>query len=155
MSGICAVSRKAWFRAVRESCGYSQQDVAVASGVRVLAVKRWERQDGPEPPEDVCRWLAKALSEHDALVAEMCSGIMSSTGAVAVLDLYRTQEDCDRAYGTDAKACPPYGYLNAIARSAAERLRSAGVTVQWRYPGEDAGCSYDETDPRPIGIQSR
>lgn len=145
-------SRKAWFRATREVCGISQLDVADEADVRVLTVKRWERPDGPEPPEDVCRWLSEALSDHDAAVDEMCSGIMSSTGTVAVLDLYRTQEECDRAFGGTEGAGVPFGFRNAITRDAAERLRSAGLMVRWRYPGEGAGCSYDETDPRPAGI---
>lgn len=127
--------RKAWLRATREICGMSQQEVADAVGVRILTVKRWERQGFPEPPEDVCRWMLAAREDHDRAVDEMVSTL--SHGRTALIDIYRSQADCDREFGGTEGAGVPYGYRNAIARSAAERLRLAGVDVVWRYPDEE------------------
>lgn len=127
--------RKAWLRATREICGMSQQEVADATGVRVLTVKRWERQGYPEPPEDVCRWMLTAREDHDRAVDEMVSAL--SRGKKAVIDIYRSQVDCEREFGGTEGAAVPFGYRNSIARSAAERLRLAGVDVVWRYPDEE------------------
>lgn len=134
-------SRKAWFRATRELCGISQQDVADEADVRVLTVKRWERLDGPEPPEDVCRWLLDALEDHDSAVDELCAAHVSGSGPVAALALFRTQEECDRAFGGTEGADVPFGYRNAIARSAAERLTRMGFPVRWRYADEDGAST--------------
>lgn len=130
-----AQSRKAWLRATREIVGMSQQEVADAVGVRVLTVKRWEKQGFPEPPEDVCQWMLAARENHDQAVDEMVAAL--GRGKRAVIDFYRSQEDCDREFGGTEGAGVPYGYRNAIARSAAERLCLAGVDVVWRYPDEE------------------
>ena len=123
------VSRKAWLRATREACGTSQQDLARRLGVRPLTVRRWEREDGPEPPEDVMGHLALALEAHDRAVAELVRSALEearSTGAATL--------EVRREHGEDGPLSPQE--LNRIATDAAAELRRAGIPVEWRYPGE-------------------
>lgn len=123
------VSRKAWLRATREACGTSQQDLARRLGVRPLTVRRWEREGGPEPPDDVMGHLERALEAHDRAVAELVRSALDearSTGA-ATLEVRREQ-------GEDGPVSPQE--LNRVATDAAAALRGVGIEVEWRYPGE-------------------
>lgn len=143
MSGTCATNRKAWFRATREICGLSQSDVADEAGVNVMSVKRWEKQGEAEPPEDVCAWLLAARQDHDDAVDDICREYVmwlhhdSKLQPVALMEIYRNQRDANLERDANDWADMPYSYVNAIRKSAAERLRGMGITVRWRYPDEE------------------
>lgn len=129
---------KATFRAMRERLGLTQQDVADIAGVRVLAVKRWEKPGEAEPPEDV--WAA--LEEMRGRMLHMAGfsvdkavELRDETGAGSVaLTYYRSQDQHD-AVGREPG---PYGYTNAVARLTADYLEAEGFEVEFRYPDEGA-----------------
>lgn len=137
---------KAWFRATREICGLTQQNVADAAGVRIMTVKRWEKQGQADPPEDVCDWLSTVRRAHDAAVDDICRTYLKRLRAapeehpVIPMEIWRNQEDADNSHVSAGREGSPYGYVNAIRKSAAERLRGMGVGVVWRFPedGEPA-----------------
>lgn len=133
------MSHKAWMRAVRETCGISQHDLAKVAGVEPLTVKRWERQGETEPPEHVLAYLARELEAHDAYVTEMVESLAGSLrgGGRALVDIYRTQADSDREYERTGEEPIPYRRWNACNIDAANRLRQLGIEVVWRYPDEE------------------
>lgn len=124
------------FRALRELCGITQQQAADACGVRVLTVKRWERGDAPVP-DDAMAWLMECVAEHDRGVADELGEIMANIpeGAEICLTYYRTQEQADLAAYPEAAG--PFGFLNAVYRSVAERLVAMGYKVSFSYPDEE------------------
>ena len=127
---------KANFRALREMCGVTQQQVADELGVRALTVKRWEKGETPIPG-DAMAWLTGCVEEHDAGVAENLGRILATIPAdgEVCLTYYRTQEQADaEAYPEQAG---PYGFLNAVTRSTAERLVAMGYRVSFTYPDEE------------------
>lgn len=138
------MSNKAEFRALREACGLTQQNVADAVGVRVTAVKRWERPGWPDPPEDVREYLEierDRLEQMASYAADKAVELRDETGAERVtLSYYRDQEHYDRA-GRDAG---PVGYANAAARLAALYLEAEGLEVAFSYP-EDRKTGDVET----------
>lgn len=126
------------FRAMREICGVTQQQVADALGVRVLAVKRWEKGERPIP-DDALEWMRSAAVEHTEGVRTEVGEVMASAepGEAVCLEYYRTQEQCDMAAelaGTDAG---PYQFVNAVRRSVGERLVDMGYAVSYAYPDEE------------------
>lgn len=129
------IKTKAAFRAVRESCGLSQQDVADEAGVRVLSVKRWENPDHPsQPPDDVWAFLlhARAAMHEDAReIAERIAE--TSQGGEVSLDYYRTQADLD-AVQLDGGMDEPVGYHNARMRLIGDLLDRAEIPHTFAYP---------------------
>lgn len=124
------------FRALREMCGVTQQQAADALGVRVLTVKRWEKGETPIP-DDAMGWLMECVAEHDAGVSESLGRILAAlpAGGEVCMTYYRTQEQADaEAYPEQAG---PYGFLNSITRSTAERLVAMGHRVSFSYPDEE------------------
>lgn len=125
------------FRALREMCGVTQQQVADRLGVRVVTIKRWERGDSPVP-EDAMALIMSAMAEHDAGVADDLARILASAepGAEICMPYYRSQAqadlDCD-----PGETAGPYNFLNAITRSTAERLVAMGYRVSFSYPDEE------------------
>lgn len=123
------------FRALREICGVTQQQAADELGVRALTVKRWEKGE-PRVPDDAMKWLIELVAEHDERVEENVGRMMASkqTGEICMV-YYRTQEQADvEAYPEQAE---PYGFLNAVTRSTAERLMAMGYSVSFSYPDEE------------------
>ncbi len=129
-------------RAMREICGITQQQMADALGVRALAVKRWESGER-EAPQDALDWLSEALREHDAAVAELVGGVVAQvpSGVECVLDYYRTQEQAEAV--ANGGECAPHQFLDAVARSAAERLTFLGYRVSFAYPDEERRYHYE------------
>lgn len=131
---------KAAFRALREECGLSQQNVADASGVRVLAVKRWESPalDGHQPPDDAWEWLVamrEGLRREAAEAAEAAIDALREAGEEeAVVMYYKSQDHLDSRSGEGR----PYGYVNATSREAARIIEASGHAVAYRYAGFDA-----------------
>ena len=132
------IESKATFRAMRERLGLTQQDVADAVGVRVLAVKRWERPGFSEPPEDAWEHLEVMVSLMEDMV-EFSVGkareLTESTGAVSVvLTYFRDQEQYDASGRDDG----PYGFANAISREVGAVLTDEGIEVEFAYPDDGA-----------------
>ena len=129
---------KANFRALREMCGLSQQDVADAADVNRRSVKRWEESGNDwEPPEDVWEWILACAEVQAETVDAAVSAAMAHPGGAVQVTYYRTQEQFD-AMGRDDG---PYGMANANSRLAAHRLMALGREVEFSYP-DDAGNVY-------------
>ena len=130
------MSAKAEFRALREACGLTQQNVADAVGVRVTAVKRWERPGWPDPPKDVREYLEgerDRMADMASFSVDKAIELRDGTGAERVaLSYFRDQEHYD-ATGRDPGS---YGFANAAARLAAMHLEAEGVEVEFVYPEE-------------------
>ena len=130
---------KADFRAIRETIGLTQGDVAKALGVALRTVKRWEHPDWQEPPEDAEAWLLGMLERHDALVDEAVDRVLAiaaKRGAPDVVSItyYRDQAQHD-AHGREPG---PYGFANSVAREVALDLAGEGIETEFRYPDDDA-----------------
>ena len=130
---------KADFRAIRETIGLTQGDVAKACGVALRTVKRWEHPDWQEPPEDARAWLLDMQERHDALVDEAVDralAIAAKRGApeVVAITYYRDQAQHD-AHGREPG---PYGFANSVAREVALDLNGEGVETEFRYPDDGA-----------------
>lgn len=130
---------KADFRAIRETIGLTQGDVAKALGVALRTVKRWEHPDWQEPPEDAWEWLLDMHDLHDALVDEAVDRALAIVGergepAAVVTTYYREQSQYD-AHGRDEGL---YGFANSIAREVAHDLNGEGIETEFRYPDDDA-----------------
>ena len=133
---------KAEFRAMREAVGFSQQALASKLGVRPLSVKRWERPDidGYYPPADARDLLDSYIAKHDQMVTEAFAEVRRQVKAIGrkpdciPITYYRDQAQYD-ALGRDEGY---YGVANANARALSGKLRRAGYTVEFRYPGGGA-----------------
>ena len=127
--------RAARFRAIRETCGVSQAQVARAMGVREITVRRWESGRTPVPP-DAGEWLLEAAEEHQRGVDEAVERIAGlPKGSTVAMTYYRSQEQADIEAGPGEAG--PYAFLNAITRSAAERLAQMGYSIDYAYPDEE------------------
>ncbi|MEF9877003.1 MAG: hypothetical protein RR772_08860 [Gordonibacter sp.] len=122
---------KAGFKAARELCGLSQLDVANACDVRVLAVKKWEKPGGAEPPQDAWDFLESCIDAQNEAVECAMSAAIARGGAVQIA-YYRSQAQYDDL-GSDPG---PYGMANANARLVAHRLRALGFHVDFSYPDD-------------------
>lgn len=129
---------KADFRAIRETIGLTQGDVAKACGVALRTAKRWEHPDWQEPPEDACEWLLGMLERHDvavdAMVDEAMALVREHGSEVVSIIYYRDQSQYD-ACGREPV---PYGFVNSIAREVALDLNGEGIETEFRYPDEGA-----------------
>lgn len=128
------MSKKAWCKYARELCGIPQSELAAQLNVSVVTVKKWERRTTTaEPPQDCLDWLARAVEAHDNDVAELVDRVLAAPrGTVASLPWYPDQETADAdGVGT------PYGYMNAVTRSAAEQLSRLGVPAVISYPDDE------------------
>lgn len=124
---------KASFRALREACGYTQQDIADEFDVDIRSVKRWERPNGSyAPPEDVFCWLEHELSRMMLLAAKMAESSLEIGDGEISIAYYRTQDDLD-SYQLDAGVDEAVGFVNAASRYAAMIIMSAGRDVTFRY----------------------
>ena len=128
----------ATFRAIRETIGLTQGDVAKALGVALRTVKRWEHPDWQEPPDDACEWLLGMLERHDAAVDAMVDEALALArehGPEAVsITYYREQSQYDACGRDDG----PYGFVNSIAREVALDLAVEGIETEFRYQDEGA-----------------
>lgn len=127
---------KAAFRALREECGLTQQDIADEAGVRILSVKRWENTNKDnQPPDDVWAFLLAArgaLYQDAREVAEQIIDSVKATGGKEVqLRYYRTQEQLDTVQLPDTDE--PYGYANARTREVARLLDKAEIPYTYSY----------------------
>ena len=125
-------------KALRESVGLSQADLADLAGVTVRSVRRWERDI--TPPEDVLELLEryvirKAKAVEAALeTVDRVTGQMGRAPDLVPMTYYRSQAEYDEL-GRDLG---PVGVANANARAVADALLARGVAVEFRYPDEGA-----------------
>ena len=128
----------ATFRALRETIGLTQGDVAKALGVSLRTVKRWEHPDWQEPPEDARAWLLDMHDRHDAAVDAMVDKAMALVREhgpeVVSITYYRDQSQYDACGKDDG----PYGFVNSIAREVALDLNGEGIETEFRYPDDVA-----------------
>ena len=125
-------------KAMRESVGLSQADLAGLAGVTVRSVRRWERDI--TPPEDVLGLLEryvirKAKAVEAALeTVDRVAEQMGRAPDLVPMTYYRSQAEYDEL-GRDPG---PVGVANANARAVADALMARGVAVEFRYPDEGA-----------------
>lgn len=130
---------KAAFRAIREECGLTQQDVAAEADVRILTAKKWEKpnSDIKEPPDDVWQWLLALRGAMYQDAREMAEQIVASLPEGArdlTLDYYRTQEELDAVQLPGADE--PVGYVNARMRLVGQMLDAKEIPYTYRYRSE-------------------
>lgn len=126
------------YRALREICGVTQQQVADVLGVSVLTVKKWEKGVN-RVPDDALSFIREAAAEHTRAVRTEAAEAASSAqpGSALCLTYYRTQEQADLEAGLTGEAAGPYQFLNAVRRSVGERLIDMGYLVSFKYPDEE------------------
>lgn len=128
---------KAAFRAIREECGFSQQDIADEADVSIRSVKFWEdTREDRQPPDNVWQFLLAArgaLYQDAREIAEQITKSLKQTGATDLqLRYYRTQEQLD-AYQLGTGVDEPYGYANARMREVARLLDKAEIPYTFSY----------------------
>ena len=131
---------KATFKALRETVGLSQDNIAELCSVTVASVKRWERPGFQNPPEDAWGILLDAYSAHCDAVAVALGQVDELAEALGYdpelvpITYYRAQAQYDEL-GRD----PGFvGVVNARARAIGDALLSQDIEVEWRYPEEGA-----------------
>lgn len=135
------VARKAALKALRETVGMTQSDLAEELGVDVRSVKRWESAASDNAaPADAWAVLERARGTQRrqvayalAVVREQADALGHAPDAVA-LTYYRDQQQYDACGRDDG----PYGVANANARAVAAALEGEGFAVEFRYPEEGA-----------------
>lgn len=141
------IRTKADFRALRESVGLTQQDVADEAGVSVRTVKRWEAPDGQDAPDDVVSFLIACKKSIDIDVSRYVDVVHTEVeeGATVMVPYYRTQEDLD-AVQIGQGADMPVGFVNALSRKIAERLDAEGYDVFFEYSPHELDDSASSVD---------
>lgn len=129
---------KAAFRAFREECGLTQQDIADEADVRVMTVKNWENPNKPNSvvPDDVWQFILGLRGAMYQDAREIVEQIISSLPEGAkdlVLDYYRTQEDLDSVQLPEVD--DPVGYVNARTRLVGQMLDAKEIKYSYAYRG--------------------
>lgn len=133
------IKTKAAFRALRESCGMTQKNVADEADVAMFSVKRWENEDesSHQPPDDVWEWLVECHQSMIAEARESAAKLLAlareerNDGPIAIR-YYRTQEALDEAQ-LPLSIDRPVGYVNAVSMRAAEIIEDAGMDTLLMY----------------------
>lgn len=134
------------FTAIREFIGLSQQELGEAVGASSQAVKRWQRPDWPDPPEDVWEYLE---SMAETFVSMKNQIVLSCQDKRCVRLLYfRTREEFERL----AASPYPVGFVNAVARYSWQSLLGFGVSVEFEYPEE--GQTIELSGPSDMVVSS-
>ena len=132
---------KADFKALREACGLSQQNVADALGVHLQTIKRWEKPSFPYAvPDDAFAYL-DSVAESQANQVNYMLGVVAQqveqfgkNPVLVPITYYRDQQMYDK-YGRDEG---PFGWPNAVARKLAYELDKRGISYSFRYPDDGA-----------------
>lgn len=141
------VSRtKAALKALRETVGMTQRDLAGELGVDVRSVKRWESETSPNAaPDDAWRVLGEAREVQLQQITSILEfarervALSEREPAAFTLTYYRDQAQ----YDTSGRADGPFGVANANARAAADALEREGFAIEFHYPERAAGGSVE------------
>lgn len=128
------MSEAANFRVLRETMGFTREDVADALGVSVRSVKRWENpREENLPPEDAWVLLEDAQKKRREIVSQALEVVdyAKARGGVVEMTYYRSQEQFDKV---GDGGC--YRVANANARAVAKGLEDEGIVVEWSYPDD-------------------
>lgn len=132
---------KAAFKALRESAGLSQQNVADALDVNISTAKRWEKPSFPyDAPDDAWEYLEGVKETQEEQVSFMLAAVaeqveqMGKEPVVVPITYYRDQKMYDE-FGRDPG---PFGWPNAVARKVVYELERRGIACEFRYPTEGA-----------------
>lgn len=127
---------KATARALRESVGMTQLELAAEFDVEVRTVKRWENPAHPSNyPDEVFAWLEEARSDMVSRAVGLAQGIAADKPERVVLPYYRTQDDLDAVQlplGQDQ----PVGYFNATVRLVCDALLAFEIDACFGYGDE-------------------
>lgn len=127
---------KAAFRAIREECGLTQQDIADEADVRVMTVKNWENPNKPNSvvPDDVWQFvlgLRGAMYQDAREIVEKIISNLPEGAKDLVLDYYRTQDDLDSVQLSEVDE--PVGYVNARTRIVGQILEAKEIKYSYAY----------------------
>lgn len=130
---------KAAFRAFREECGLTQQDIADEADVRVMTVKNWENPSKPNSvvPDDVWQFvlgLRGAMYQDAREIVEQIISSLPDGAKDLYLDYYRTQEELDAVQLPETDE--PVGYVNARMRLVGQMLDEREIHYSYRYRSE-------------------
>ena len=127
---------KASFRAVRESIGLTQQNVADHFGITTRTVKRWEHPDWGEIPDDAWEYLENMWLRHDGeverLVKKALKTVEGTDSNEVTITYYRDQNHFNKY----SDAPWPVGFANAVARDVERELLNHGVDSEYEYPDD-------------------
>lgn len=131
---------KAGFRALREECGLTQQDLAEGMSVTVMSVKRWENDNQPgEPPEEAWEWLHELREElysearfYARYLTDYAESVGDYSGKMTIA-YYRTQEDLNRAREETNFPEYPLGFVNKMSQIVAAFFEGEGFDVKFEY----------------------
>ena len=137
---------KANFTAIREFIGLSKSELGEAVGVSSQAIKRWQRLDWPDPPEDVWEYLESMVEIFVSMKNQI---VLSCQDKRCVRLLYfRTVDEFEHL----AVSRYPVGFVNAVARDAWRALAGFGVSVEFDYPEE--GRTIELNGPSDMIVSS-
>lgn len=125
---------KAAFRAIRETLGIPQQDLAKRLDVKPLSVKRWESPKYPQnAPVRVWDMMCSLLEQQRETVADA----LENAGDSAELPYWACSQDFEDFADADDPA-QTWTEANATARAIAQALELEGIDVTWHNAAEDA-----------------
>lgn len=134
---------KAGFRALRESTGIGQDDLAALMDVELRSVKRWESDLSPmhHAPLDAWKLLKGLAGRRDRWAAIILTGPdgrgwQSLARGRSIMLPYWTGEAQWRRSMPDAPAGPDWKVFNAAMRRVAAVMEARGCGVEWVVAGE-------------------
>ena len=137
---------KANFTAIREFIGLSKSELGEAVGVSSQAIKRWQRLDWPDPPEDVWEYLESMVEIFVSMKNQIVLSCQDKR--CARLLYFRTVDEFEHL----AVSRYPVGFVNAVARDAWRALAGFGVSVEFDYPEE--GRTIELNGPSDMIVSS-
>lgn len=123
---------KSNFKALRESMGLSQQDVADALGIKnIKTIKNWENpaKEDWAASDRAWEWIGAAYDEFlDAVETTVSDTEKEDPQGTVWFTYYRKQDGSELSVDGH-----PAGYANAVNRQAACELRRMGYEVEFIY----------------------
>lgn len=135
---------KADLKAVRESIGINQIDLANIMNVTVRTIKRWEQIGWEEPPEELWELIEDLVYDHERRVAKLVEQTEADARRrapereaagrdprVVELPYFKNQDHYEQF---PRRKHSQHAWGNAISRRAADILRVRGYRVFFYYP---------------------
>lgn len=127
---------KAEFRALRETVGLLQGDIARELGVEERSVRRWESPDAPQfPPQDAWDVLDDALEQQRKVVSFALGKVdeiakqQGDYPHAVELPYWSSAKDYDNHHSADDGG--NWRMANANSRLVAFALHERGIRVKW------------------------